>query len=166
MHQAQGSSEPIKVDTYNELVNLAITQEDCIMAHRAEKKRKAPARPSSVLSQRYRLVQPAAPRVPQNAPQHGQWIFMPPNQQGVSHSPVPQHPGPRLIAQQPVRPSNAKRCFICESSTHFARDCPQVRQPGHGHGSNKSKGKKQMVQERQGSINFTTLTDLPEGAQS
>jgi sulfur transfer complex TusBCD TusB component (DsrH family) len=38
---------PIKVDTYNELVNLAITQEDCIMAHRAEKKRKAPAGPSS-----------------------------------------------------------------------------------------------------------------------
>jgi hypothetical protein len=38
---------PIKVDTYNELVNLAITQEDCILAHCAEKKRKAPAGPSS-----------------------------------------------------------------------------------------------------------------------
>jgi len=38
---------PIKVDTYNELVNLVITQEDCIMAHRAEKKRKALAGPSS-----------------------------------------------------------------------------------------------------------------------
>jgi len=38
---------PIKVDTYNELVNLAITQEDCIMAHRADKKRKALAGPSS-----------------------------------------------------------------------------------------------------------------------
>jgi hypothetical protein len=30
---------PIKVDTYIELVNLALTQEDCIMAHRAEKKK-------------------------------------------------------------------------------------------------------------------------------
>ena len=38
---------PIRVDTYNELVNLALTQEDCIMTHRAEKKRKAPAGPSS-----------------------------------------------------------------------------------------------------------------------
>jgi hypothetical protein len=38
---------PIKVDTYNELVNLSITQEDCIITHRAEKKRKAPAGPSS-----------------------------------------------------------------------------------------------------------------------
>ena len=47
---------PIRVDTYNELVNLALTQEDCIMAHRAEKKRKAPAGPSSAQPQRYRVV--------------------------------------------------------------------------------------------------------------
>jgi hypothetical protein len=38
---------PIKVDTHNELINLAITQEDCILTHRAEKKRKAPVGPSS-----------------------------------------------------------------------------------------------------------------------
>jgi hypothetical protein len=35
-------------DSFNELVNLAISQEDCIVAHRAEKKRKAPmAAPST-----------------------------------------------------------------------------------------------------------------------
>jgi len=28
-------------------VNMTITEEDCIMAHRAEKKRKAPVGPSS-----------------------------------------------------------------------------------------------------------------------
>jgi hypothetical protein len=38
---------PIKTDTYNELVNLVTIQEDCIMAHHVEKKRKAPAGPSS-----------------------------------------------------------------------------------------------------------------------
>jgi hypothetical protein len=47
---------PIKMDTYNELVNLAITQEDCIMAHHAEKKRKAPAGPLSGQPLRYRVV--------------------------------------------------------------------------------------------------------------
>jgi hypothetical protein len=47
------------MDTYNELVNLAITQEDCILAHRAEKKRKAPAGPSSAQPPGYRLVQNA-----------------------------------------------------------------------------------------------------------
>jgi len=55
---------PIKVDTYNELVNLAITQEDCIMAHRAEKKRKALTEPSSAPSQRYHLVQHATYQAP------------------------------------------------------------------------------------------------------
>jgi hypothetical protein len=33
----------IRVDSYNELVNLAISQEDCIVAHRADKRRKAPS---------------------------------------------------------------------------------------------------------------------------
>jgi hypothetical protein len=31
----------VRANSYNELVNLAIFQEDCILAHRAEKKRKA-----------------------------------------------------------------------------------------------------------------------------
>ena len=55
---------PIKVDTYYELVNLAITQEDCIMAHLVEKKRKAPAVHSSAPSQRYLLVQHATHQAP------------------------------------------------------------------------------------------------------
>ena len=71
---------PIKVDSYNELVNLAITQEDCIMAHHAEKKRKAPAGPSSAPPQRYHLVQNATPQASQKAPQQGHWIAMPPQQ--------------------------------------------------------------------------------------
>jgi predicted PolB exonuclease-like 3'-5' exonuclease len=38
----------VRADSFNELVNLAISQEDCIVAHRAEKKRKAPmAAPSA-----------------------------------------------------------------------------------------------------------------------
>jgi hypothetical protein len=32
----------VRADNFNELVNLAISQEDCIVAHRAEMKRKAP----------------------------------------------------------------------------------------------------------------------------
>jgi hypothetical protein len=32
----------VRTDSFNELVNLAISQEDCIVAHRTEKKRKAP----------------------------------------------------------------------------------------------------------------------------
>jgi hypothetical protein len=32
----------VKANTFSELVNMALTQEDCITAHRAEKKRKTP----------------------------------------------------------------------------------------------------------------------------
>jgi hypothetical protein len=116
---------PIKVDIYIELVNLAITQEDCIMAHRAEKKRKAPAEPSNAPPQRYRLVQHAMYQAPQKPLQPGQWVFRSPQQQGVSRPHVPQQTSPRPIAQQLICPSNAKCCFIYGNSTHFARDCPR-----------------------------------------
>ena len=66
---------PIRVDTYNELVNLAITQEDCIVAHCAEKKRKAPPGPSSAQSSRYRFVQNVSPTIPQKAPPPGRWFL-------------------------------------------------------------------------------------------
>jgi hypothetical protein len=85
---------PIKADTYNELVNLAITQEDCILAHHAEK-RKALAGPSGTQPPRYRLMQNAAPKALQNAPQPRRWIFRPPQQQGVVRPRAPQPNGPR-----------------------------------------------------------------------
>jgi hypothetical protein len=43
----------VRVDSYNELVNLAISHEDCILAHWAEKKRKAPMIGSSAAPQRF-----------------------------------------------------------------------------------------------------------------
>ena len=59
---------PIKVDTYYELVKLAITHDDSIMAHRAKKKIKAPAVSASAPPQRYLLVQHATHQAPQKAP--------------------------------------------------------------------------------------------------
>jgi hypothetical protein len=46
----------VRADNFNELVNMAITQEDCISAHRAEKKQKTPTGPSMAQPPRYRLV--------------------------------------------------------------------------------------------------------------
>jgi hypothetical protein len=51
----------VKAENFNELVNMAITQEDCIAAHRAKKKRKAPTGPATSQSPRYRLVPSNAP---------------------------------------------------------------------------------------------------------
>ena len=54
-----------KFDTFSELVNGAIVQEDAHLAHKAEKKRKAPtAGSSSSNPQRFRIVQSGPQRAP------------------------------------------------------------------------------------------------------
>jgi len=55
----------MKFDTFRELVNGAIIQEDVHLAHKAEKKKKSPAvGSSSSAPQRFRLVQSGAQRAP------------------------------------------------------------------------------------------------------
>jgi hypothetical protein len=48
----------VKAKTFSALVNMALTQEDCITAHHAEKKWKTPTGPSSAQSPRYRVAGP------------------------------------------------------------------------------------------------------------
>ena len=69
----------ICADSYNELVNLAISQEDCILAHGAEKKRKAPMTGSSAPPQRFRIVSNNQSKGFQQ--QAGRWVIRPPQQQ-------------------------------------------------------------------------------------
>ena len=84
----------INFDTSSELVNGAIMQEDAHLAHKAEKKRKAPAAGSSSSApQRFRLVQSGPQRAPfQHQPQQ-QWSYRAPQYTqalGTVRPPVPQ----------------------------------------------------------------------------
>jgi hypothetical protein len=160
----------VKTDTFNEVVNMAITQEDCISAHQAEKKWKMPTGPSSAQPPRYRLVQNTSPRAPPRNNQSGRWVARPPQQPRFNRPPVPQPQqqfSPRPNLPQFNQGNNNNRCFNCGSSSHFVRNCPEPRKSFQGQTSNpssKGKGKKQVVQVRQGRVNFTTLSELPEGA--
>jgi hypothetical protein len=69
---------------------MAITQEDCISAHRAEKKRKIPTGPLSAQLSRYRLVQNTATRAPPQNNPSGRWIVRPPQQPRFNRPPIPQ----------------------------------------------------------------------------
>jgi predicted PolB exonuclease-like 3'-5' exonuclease len=70
----------VRADNFNKLVNMAITQEDCISAHRAEKMQKVSTGPANAQPSRYRLVQNLASRAPpRNAPA-GRWVARPPQQ--------------------------------------------------------------------------------------
>jgi hypothetical protein len=79
----------IRANNFSELVNMALTQEDCIMAHHAEKKRKTPTGPSSAQSPRYRVVPNTQIRVPQQSAPFGRLVFRPPQQQARYRPPVP-----------------------------------------------------------------------------
>jgi hypothetical protein len=150
---------------------MALTQEDCILAHHAEKKRKTPTGLSSAQPPRYRVVPNTPFRAPQRNAPTGRLVFRPPQQQRRYRPPVPpqqaQPSGPRPNVQQvPQRGSNY-RCFNCGSTDHFIRDCPWPKKPNPGQSStqgNQNKGKKPVMQVRQGRINFTTLAELPDGA--
>jgi hypothetical protein len=80
----------VKARNFNELVNMAITQEDCIAAHRAEKKRKAPTRPATPQASRYQLVLSNAPRAPPRGNLPGRWVARPPQQAQFNRPPLPQ----------------------------------------------------------------------------
>nr|CAB3489057.1 unnamed protein product [Digitaria exilis] len=142
----------IKPATYADLVNVAIAQEDAIMTHKADKKRKGPVvSASGGKPQRFRIVPPQGQ---QRTGQSGRWVVNPP-QQGGSRFP-PQQPQQQKapMKQQPAQPG--------AGTSHFIRDCPQAKQRNNGNQPNK--GKLQKIHVKQGRVNFTTLTDLPEGA--
>jgi hypothetical protein len=141
------------------------------MAHCAEKKRRISTGPASVQPSRYQFVWNAPTRAPQRNAPPGRLVFRPPQQPGGYRPPVPpQQPqqfGPRPNAQQFQQRSSTNRYFNCGSADHFIKDCPRPRKPNQGQGSNQNnqnKGKRPMMQVRQGRVNFTTLAELPDGA--
>jgi hypothetical protein len=143
----------VKANNFNELVNMAITQEDCILAHRAEKKRKTPTGPTTWQPSSYRLVPSATPQAPPQSNLPSRWVVRPPQQAQLNRPPTPQF---QQQQQQGLRPSfppamqgnNNYRCFNCGSPSHFIKDCPQPRKSFQGQASNpnhQGKGRRQVV---------------------
>jgi hypothetical protein len=162
----------VRADNFNELVNMAITQEDCISARRAKKKRKAPTGPATTQPSRYRLVPSNARRAPPRGNLPGRWVARPPQQARFNRPPTPQIPqqpqqGQRSSFPPPNQGNSNYHCFNCGSPSHFIKDCPQPRKSFQGQTSSptsKGKNKRQVVQVRQGRENLTTLSEFPEGA--
>jgi hypothetical protein len=69
----------VRANSYNELVNMAISQEDCITTRQAEKKSKTTVAGSSAQPQRFRIVSDTKNRGPQQ--QQGRWVIRPQQQQ-------------------------------------------------------------------------------------
>jgi hypothetical protein len=80
----------VRADNFNELVNMAITQEHCISAHRAEKRQKVSPGTSKLQPSRYRLIQNPVSRAPPRNVPTGRWVARPPQQPRFNRPLVPQ----------------------------------------------------------------------------
>jgi hypothetical protein len=76
----------VRANSYNELVNMAISQEDCITACQAEKKRKTHVAGSSAQPQRFRIVSDTQNRGPQQQHRHPTTLSFPFRGSTISHS--------------------------------------------------------------------------------
>jgi hypothetical protein len=101
----------------------------------------------------------------------GRWVARPPQPARFNRPPTPQiqqqpQQGPRPSFPPANQGNSNYHCFNCGSPSHFIKDCPQPRKYFQGQTSSltsKGKGKKQVVQVRQGRVNLTTLSEHPEG---
>jgi hypothetical protein len=154
---------------FHELVNNAISQEDAMKKAHGDNKRMSGFTPGSGTSKRFRFVKKEAPG-PSQQSSTGRWMMRPPQSKPTGnfqfHSAQQQAPKPNA----PPRNIGDRRCYNCGQPRHFINECPKPRQirlnPQNQGAGNKpaTPAKKPLVQVRQGKLNFTAMSDIPEGA--
>jgi hypothetical protein len=154
---------------FHELVNKAISQEDAMKKAHRDKKRSSGFALGSGTNKKFRFVKKNVPN-PSQQSSTGRLTMKPP--QGKPSGNFQFRSGQQQAPKPNAPPHNIgdRRCFNCGQSWHYISDCPKPKQnkpiqQNQGAGNKPAiPAKKPMVQVRQGKLNFTTMSDIPEGA--
>jgi hypothetical protein len=159
----------LESENFHELVNKAISQEDAMKKAHMDKKRPSSFALGNGTNKKFRFVKKNVPN-PSQQSSTGRWTMKPPQGKPSGNfqfrSAQQQAPKPNA----PPRNVGDRCCFNCGQPVHYISDFPKPKQnkpnqPNQGAGNKPATPtKKPMVQVRQGKLNFTTMSDIPEGA--
>jgi hypothetical protein len=159
----------LEPENFHELVNKAISQEDAIKKAHRDKKRSSGFAPGSGTNKKLRFVKKNVPN-PSQQSSTGRWTMKPPQGKPSGNFQFRNGQQQAPKANAPPRNVGDRRFFNCGQPGHYISACPKPKQikpnpPNQGAGNKPATpAKKPMVQVRQGKLNFTTMSDIPEGA--
>jgi hypothetical protein len=146
----------LEPNSYHELVNKAISQEDAMMKVQKEKKRPNDFASGDGSGKKFRFIKKNAHGSSQSSAS-GHWRMTP-----SSHKPSGnfqyRQAQPQVSKPKELQP---RICYNCRQPGHYANECPDLRtikieqqtqNPGVAKGN---RDKKPMIQVKQGQLNFT-----------
>jgi hypothetical protein len=154
---------------FQELVNMAILQEDAMKKAHGDNKRMSGFTQGSGTSKKFRFVKKEAPG-PSQQSSIGRWTMKPPQGKPAGNFQFSRAQQQAPKPNAPPRDVGDRRCYNCGQPEHYINECPKPRQikpnpQNQGTGSKPTTpAKKPMVQVLQGKLNFTTMSDIPAGA--